>query len=1266
MFGLYPIWMENLTAEADKNAVQVSLEMVHDASYYIGIFAYRYGWIPDDSDVEIVEEGLKDTKFGNWEPTRGISITEMEYEYAKHLDIPRLCFVPDRNVTGTHVKFDTFIQSVYKNTKENEKRLHTLKNNLNIDAKDISDEKFLLHTITEYIDRKETARTENKEDYQEHGESIEPKDLLKKIVSLNRSNSLKEIEAYVDAFIHEIKEEQVLQGLKELKKGLNIPENSTDREWSQILGQIPFNFVETHKKTKLDALKEKVANEKIYGKYTDPDTLFGRIIMALTNRQKEEKKPDLGGLPLLARKRYQYFKNPYEIDVEWFKKHKARMFFGRGQEIRQLYKACTEEWSRRNIILVHGEGKVGKSSLLDAGLAARLDPDESGDQSRVSPEVHYQRCTRAASLVDTFTHLFDGDDSLESIHKRWKEKETNGNKLFIILDQIDEILDQAEDCQDELDAFIERIRPLYPVDSNEETYPNGRIVLAFRSIWLPLVEERLKSHGINPYTFNVKRLNKLSIRRVVWGTSGEDLRDDVDIIAADYLLRDQASPVAPSLHLLMNKLCEVDTRPFKESLYNEVISNSGYIEDFFEKKLGELEESQGEVINEGLAHDILYQLAQKTKISRDKLKDLYANTPIDLYKLIHALVDKNLLIKQVTDVDKRDWEIRLLHENMTQPILKLCHLSTRKAQHAERVLLSHTNSSQDNNKQLLGKSALALVTEGLNWMRSPTEAEQELIASSEKQLKQDEEEFLRAEENLKKAEDATSYERIFKRVLFVAWLCFVVISFWLSRNLTSSNQLNQAFGLAATTHAPVEDEKEGKGRKYVLKTLLSRYKDSPNPMLKQGLLEAIRSAYNDKIWRDPGEEATRDPQRISTDRNRVHAVAHAVVSNKTHRMAAALDNGEIWVWTIPLTENNSLGVQYIDRVNPDTLKLKGHNGSGRAAAFSHDGKWLLSGSEGTKFLENDLQKDTSTLLLWKVDNRQVQLVQSLGDTSSVWAIASHPNKPIFATSGQQTRIDIWEIQNDSASIIKSLLIDSTIIDTENDTLKYTKALTFDKDGRFLFSGANAGTVLRWDLDENEDGRIDTPGTIVPVKLKGFSHSKAVHSISIGPDNQRIATGGADAKIYNVDVAADAPGEIIATTSPHLYNAAGLVYSVAFYMHPDEGPKLLSAGADENITIWSLANENITKSAIILTDHKDDIHSLHYTKTQNDNLIISGSADGSIRIWREDYTQLADEICRLLGYLDEELDDNDWRDLWTKLTDDRFSYDDDLKNCLKKP
>ena len=69
--GMFPLMMEHLPAR-DADAIAESLRMVNEVDLYLGIFAYRYGYVPKGHDI---------------------SITEMEYNRAVERGIPRLLFL---------------------------------------------------------------------------------------------------------------------------------------------------------------------------------------------------------------------------------------------------------------------------------------------------------------------------------------------------------------------------------------------------------------------------------------------------------------------------------------------------------------------------------------------------------------------------------------------------------------------------------------------------------------------------------------------------------------------------------------------------------------------------------------------------------------------------------------------------------------------------------------------------------------------------------------------------------------------------------------------------------------------------------------------------------------------------------------------------------------------------------------------------------------------------------------------------------------------
>ncbi len=72
--GMFPVMMEHLPASS-ADAIQASLKMVDEVDAYLGVIAYRYGFIPEG---------------------HSISITEMEYNRAVERGIPRLIFIMDK------------------------------------------------------------------------------------------------------------------------------------------------------------------------------------------------------------------------------------------------------------------------------------------------------------------------------------------------------------------------------------------------------------------------------------------------------------------------------------------------------------------------------------------------------------------------------------------------------------------------------------------------------------------------------------------------------------------------------------------------------------------------------------------------------------------------------------------------------------------------------------------------------------------------------------------------------------------------------------------------------------------------------------------------------------------------------------------------------------------------------------------------------------------------------------------------------------------
>src|SRR5438874_1055291 len=75
--GCFPLAMEHGTATSDPDAIRFSLGLVDQADIYVGLFAQRYGFVPDNPT----------------DNPRGWSVTEHEYRRAVARGIPRLIYL---------------------------------------------------------------------------------------------------------------------------------------------------------------------------------------------------------------------------------------------------------------------------------------------------------------------------------------------------------------------------------------------------------------------------------------------------------------------------------------------------------------------------------------------------------------------------------------------------------------------------------------------------------------------------------------------------------------------------------------------------------------------------------------------------------------------------------------------------------------------------------------------------------------------------------------------------------------------------------------------------------------------------------------------------------------------------------------------------------------------------------------------------------------------------------------------------------------------
>ncbi len=298
---------------------------------------------------------------------------------------------------------------------------------------------------------------------------------------------------------------------------------------------------------------------------------------------------------------------PYRY-LDWYRREDAPIFFGRGREIRELYGRMTAPGGPP-LVLFYGQSGVGKSSLLAAGLLPRLE---------ASYTVRYVRRDRAAGLLGTLAQGLSAAPDAD-LAAAWRGLEAQaGRPLLVVLDQVEEVFTRPNPQQpDELAHLLDGLAALF---SDAGRRPQGRLVLSFRKEWLAETDQRLAERRLPRGEVFLERLGRAGIVEVVAGPQATPqlagqyrlgIEAGLPGLIADDLLADRESPVAPMLAILLADMWETakarsyDRPVFDADLYHEFRSRGLSLDDFLGRQLQALQGKQPELVDSGLALDVL-------------------------------------------------------------------------------------------------------------------------------------------------------------------------------------------------------------------------------------------------------------------------------------------------------------------------------------------------------------------------------------------------------------------------------------------------------------------------------------------------------------------------------------------------------------------------------------------------------------------------------------------------------------------------------------
>ncbi|HOW70238.1 MAG TPA: protein kinase [Phycisphaerae bacterium] len=282
----------------------------------------------------------------------------------------------------------------------------------------------------------------------------------------------------------------------------------------------------------------------------------------------------------------------------------------------------------------------------------------------------------------------------------------------------------------------------------------------------------------------------------------------------------------------------------------------------------------------------------------------------------------------------------------------------------------------------------------------------------------------------------------------------------------------------------------------------------------------------------------------------------------------------------------------------------GHDGVIRAAAFSPDGQWVVTGSAD------------HTLKVWD-GNPTKQLNRFREHRAAVSGLAFSPDGRMILSGDDEGGLACCDA--DTHRVIRRLLAPA----------EHVRCLAFTSDARSFVTGGTDGTVVVWSaatgvvsktfrahegpvncltgsphaplvVSGGADGLVKLWDAGTGQQLRAFEgHRASVRCVAISPDGRSIASSDADGTIRLWEVGAGSC--IRALCGPH-----GAVRSVFF--SPD-GRRIASGGDDAIVRLWDTAT-----GAPVLT--LEGLHSpvVSVSFSPSSRCVIAACADGTIRFF----------------------------------------------------
>ncbi len=218
--------------------------------------------------------------------------------------------------------------------------------------------------------------------------------------------------------------------------------------------------------------------------------------------------------------------------------------------------------------------------------------------------------------------------------------------------------------------------------------------------------------------------------------------------------------------------------------------------------------------------------------------------------------------------------------------------------------------------------------------------------------------------------------------------------------------------------------------------------------------------------------------------------------------------------------------------------------------------------------------------------------------SPIWSLEFSPDGKTLAV-GKYQWVEIWDLET------------QRVIYTYEPHAGEVRSLAFSANGKTLYTSSGlasrSGEVRVWNVSSEE-------------LIKSFEiHGDTIESISLSPRNTTLVTASMDEYSAVIDLTRleDTDFSIDTQVSKWLTQHVGRVLCTLY--HP-EGTYFVTGSEDKTIKVWNPSNYTV----LVNLDANDDaVYSLAYSVEEG--VIVSGSADNTVRTWRVTPTGNGDEV-----------------------------------------